>query len=205
MKVKNPKFVISAVSPKQYPESDLLEVAFAGRSNVGKSSLLNSLVGRKNLAYKGNTQGKTRQINFYNIDDEIHFVDLPGYGYAAVSKSEKNLWAKVVEGYLNVRPQLYLVIMLVDIRHKPSKDDIQMYKWIKNCGVNHIIAVTKSDKIGRSQVPLQLKMIRETLEAGPEVAMIPVSSLNKKGVDKLWEAIDSFIVEEDEETEGDKK
>jgi GTP-binding protein len=199
MKVKNPRFVISAVSPKQYPESDLLEIAFAGRSNVGKSSLLNALVGRKNLAYKGSTQGKTRQINFYNIDDEIHFVDLPGYGYAAVSKGEKNLWAKVVEGYLNVRPQLYLVIMLVDIRHKPSQDDLVMYNWIKKCGVNHIIAVTKSDKLGRSAVPAQIKMIKETLKVQEGVAVIPVSSVNKKGVEKLWEAIDSFIVEEDAE------
>ena len=201
MTVKNPKFVISAVSPKQYPESNLLEVAFAGRSNVGKSSLLNALVGRKNLAYKGSTQGKTRQINFYNIDDEIHFVDLPGYGYAAVSKSEKNLWAKVVEGYLNVRPQLYLVIMLVDIRHKPSKDDEVMYNWIKKCGVNHIIAVTKSDKLGRSAVPAQIQMIKETLKVWPDVPVIPVSSVNKNGVAKLWEAIDSFIIEDDEEIE----
>ncbi len=199
MKVKNPKFVISAVSPKQYPESNLLEVAFAGRSNVGKSSLLNALVGRKNLAYKGSTQGKTRQINFYNIDDEIHFVDLPGYGYAAVSKSEKNLWAKVVEGYLNVRPQLYLVIMLVDIRHKPSKDDEVMYNWIKKCGVHHIIAVTKSDKLGRSAIPAQIKMIKEILNVQDDVQVVPVSSVNKNGVEKLWEAIDSFIVEEDEE------
>ena len=199
MKVKNPKFVISAVSPKQYPEGDLLEIAFAGRSNVGKSSLLNALVGRKNLAYKGSTQGKTRQINFYNIDDEIHFVDLPGYGYAAVSKGEKNLWAKVVEGYLNVRPQLYLVIMLVDIRHKPSRDDEVMYNWIKKCGVNHIIAVTKSDKLGRSAVPAQIKMIKEALKVESDVQVIPVSSVNKNGVEKLWEAIDSFIVEEDEE------
>lgn len=199
MKVKNPKFVISAVSPKQYPESNLLEVAFAGRSNVGKSSLLNALVGRKNLAYKGSTQGKTRQINFYNIDDEIHFVDLPGYGYAAVSKSEKNLWAKVVEGYLNVRPQLYLVIMLVDIRHKPSKDDEVMYNWIKKCGVHHILAVTKSDKLGRSAIPAQIKMIKEALKVQDDVQVVPVSSVNKNGVEKLWEAIDSFIVEEDEE------
>ena len=199
MKVKNPKFVISAVSPKQYPESNLLEVAFAGRSNVGKSSLLNALVGRKNLAYKGSTQGKTRQINFYNIDDEIHFVDLPGYGYAAVSKSEKNLWAKVVEGYLNVRPQLYLVIMLVDIRHKPSKDDEVMYNWIKKCGVHHILAVTKSDKLGRSAIPAQIKMIKEALDVQDGVQVVPVSSVNKNGVEKLWEAIDSFIVEEDEE------
>ena len=199
MKVKNPRFVISAVSPKQYPEGNLLEIAFAGRSNVGKSSLLNALVGRKNLAYKGSTQGKTRQINFYNIDDEIHFVDLPGYGYAAVSKGEKNLWAKVVEGYLNVRPQLYLVIMLVDIRHKPSKDDELMYNWIKKCGVNHIIAVTKSDKLGKSAVPAQIKMIKEALKVESDVQVIPVSSVNKNGVEKLWEAIDSFIVEEDEE------
>ena len=199
MKVHNPRFVISAVSPAQYPESNLLEVAFAGRSNVGKSSLLNALVGRKNLAYKGSTQGKTRQINFYNIDDEIHFVDLPGYGYAAVSKNEKNLWAKVVEGYLNVRPQLYLVIMLVDIRHKPSKDDEVMYNWIRKCGVNHIVAVTKSDKIGKSAVPAQLAMIKEALRVRPDVPVIPVSSVNKNGVEKLWEAIDSFIVEDDGE------
>jgi len=197
MIVKNPKFVISAVSPKQYPEGNLLEVAFAGRSNVGKSSLLNSLTGRKNLAYKGNTQGKTRQINFYNIDNEIHFVDLPGYGYAAVSKGEKNLWAKVVEGYLNVRPQLYLVIMLVDIRHKPSKDDLVMYQWIKKCGVNHIVAVTKSDKLGKTAIPTQIKMIKETLDVSPNVDVIPVSSINKKGVEELWKAIDNFIMEED--------
>ena len=199
MKVNNPRFVISAVSKKQYPEGNLLEVAFAGRSNVGKSSLLNALVGRKNLAYKGSKQGKTRQINFYNIDDEIHFVDLPGYGYAAVSKSEKNLWAKVVEDYLNVRPQLYLVVLLVDIRHKPSKDDVQMYQWIRSCGVNHIVAVTKADKIGRSAVPAQLKLIRETLEVIPGTPVIPVSVLQKKGIEPLWEAIDSFIIEEDEE------
>ncbi len=197
MKVRNPRFVISAVSPKQYPESNLLEVAFAGRSNVGKSSLLNALVGRKNLAYKGSTQGKTRQINFYNLDDEIHFVDLPGYGYAAVSKGEKNLWAKVVEGYLNVRPQLYLVVLLVDIRHKPSKDDQLMYSWIRQRGVNHIVAVTKADKLGKSAVPAQLSMIRKTLEIEEGVSVIPVSSVNRKGVEKLWEAIDRFIVEDD--------
>lgn len=198
MKVKNPTFVISAVSEKQYPDGDLLEVAFAGRSNVGKSSLLNALVGRKNLAYKGSTQGKTRQINFYNIDDEIMFVDLPGYGFANVSKGEKNLWAKVVEGYLNVRDRLYLVIMLVDVRHKPSKDDRVMYEWIRRTGLNHIVAVTKSDKLGRSQVPVQIKMIREELGIPKEINVVPVSNINKNGIDKLWEAIDSFIVEEDE-------
>ena len=201
MKVKNPQFVISAVSPKQYPDGNLLEVAFAGRSNVGKSSLINALVGRKNLAYKGSTQGKTRQINFYNIDDEIMFVDLPGYGFANVSKGEKDLWAKVVEGYLNVRDRLYLVIMLVDVRHKPTKDDKVMYDWIKKTGLNHIVAVTKADKLGKSLVPAQVKMIRQELGISPEVNVIPVSNISKNGMDKLWEAIDSFIVEDEEEVE----
>ena len=194
MKVKNPKFVISAVSEKQYPESDLLEVAFAGRSNVGKSSLLNSLVGRKNLAYKGNTQGKTRQINFYNIDDEIHFVDLPGYGYAAVSKGEKNLWAKVVEGYLNVRPQLYLVIMLVDIRHKPSENDRLMYEWIVYQGYNPIIIATKLDKINRSQIQKQVKIVREGLGLPKDGIIIPFSSQTKQGLEKIWEVIDGLVL-----------
>ena len=151
MKVKNAKFVISAVSPKQYPDSNLLEVAFAGRSNVGKSSLINALLGRKRLAYSGSKQGMTRQINYYNLDDEIHFVDLPGYGFAAVSKSEKNLWGKVITDYLNVRPQLYLVLMLVDIRHKPSKDDENMYQWILNSGIDYLIVATKSDKLSKQQ------------------------------------------------------
>jgi len=196
MKVKNPQFVISAVSPQQYPESNLLEIAFAGRSNVGKSSLINALLGRKRLAYHGSKQGMTRQINYYNIDDEIHFVDLPGYGFANVSKCEKNLWAKVIENYLNVRKQLYLLIMIVDIRHKPSPDDIQMYNWIKNTGINHIIVANKADKINRTETPSKIKVIRETLEVPDEANIIPVSVLNKKGIENLWQEIDSYITEE---------
>jgi len=196
--VRNPKFVLSAISEKQYPDSNLLEVAFAGRSNVGKSSLINTLLNRKNLARKGSRQGMTRMINFFNIDDEIHFVDLPGYGYASVSKSEMNLWSKVITNYLNVRQQLYLMIMLVDIRHKPSKEDIQMYKWILESGVQHIIVATKSDKVSRAEAQRNMKLIRETLVLPDDTKIYLVSSQNRNGIKELWDAIDSYIVEEEE-------
>lgn len=200
MKVKNAKFVISAVSPEQYPQGNLLEVAFAGRSNVGKSSLINALLGRKNLAYSGSRQGMTRQINYYNLDDELHFVDLPGYGYAAVSKGEKNLWAKVIEEYLNVRPQLYLVLLLLDIRHKPSKDDENMYRWILASGLAYLIVATKSDKISRQQLQHNTALIRSTLQIPPNKDIICVSAEKRTGIEALWDAIDGYITEEEEAT-----
>lgn len=200
MKVKNAKFVISAVSPQQYPEGNLLEIAFAGRSNVGKSSLINALLGRKNLAYSGSRQGMTRQINYYNLDDELHFVDLPGYGYAAVSKGEKNLWAKVIEEYLNVRPQLYLVLLLLDIRHKPSKDDENMYRWILASGLAYLIVATKSDKISRQQLQHNTALIRSTLQIPPNKDIICVSAEKRTGIEALWNAIDGYITEEEEAT-----
>ena len=200
MKVKNAKFVISAVSPEQYPEGNLLEIAFAGRSNVGKSSLINALLGRKNLAYSGSRQGMTRQINYYNLDDELHFVDLPGYGYAAVSKGEKNLWAKVIEEYLNVRPQLYLVLLLLDIRHKPSKDDENMYRWILASGLAYLIVATKSDKISRQQLQHNTALIRSTLQIPPNKDIICVSAEKRTGIEALWDAIDGYITEEEEAT-----
>lgn len=195
MIVKNPKFMLSAVSATQYPDTGLLEIAFAGRSNVGKSSLINALINRKRLARHGATPGMTRQINFYNIDDEIHFVDLPGYGYSNVSKSEKDLWADVIEKYLNVREQLYLVIFLLDIRHVPSKDDLQMYDWLRKSEINHIVVTNKLDKITKAQTKIQLELIRNNLSIPPEVKVMPVSSENKQGIKELWEVIDSFIVE----------
>lgn len=199
MKVKNPKFVISAVSPKQYPDSNLLEVAFAGRSNVGKSSLINALVGRKNLAYSGSKQGKTRQINYYNLDDELFFVDLPGYGYAAVAKTEKDLWGKVIEQYLNIRPQLYLVVLLLDIRHKPSKEDETMYKWILASGLDYVVVATKADKLSRMQAKMNMQIIRNTLQIPDKKDIICVSSEKRTGIDELWNEIDKYIVEEEEE------
>ena len=201
MTVKNPKFVLSAISPKQYPDSNLLEVAFAGRSNVGKSSLINALLGRKNLARSGSRQGMTRLINYYNLDDEIHFVDLPGYGYAKVSKSEQDLWGRVITDYLNVRDQLYLILMLVDIRHTPSKDDLKMYEWILASGVEYIVVATKADKVSKNEAFRNLSVIRKTLSLPEDKKIYPVSAEKKTGIAELWEAIDSFIVEEDPETE----
>lgn len=198
MKVNNATFVISAVCSAQYPVSDLLEVAFAGRSNVGKSSLINALLGRKNLAYAGSTQGKTRQINFYNLDNELHFVDLPGYGYASVSKDQKSLWAGVIEKYLNVRQQLCMVILLVDIRHKPTQDDILMYKWILASGLPYAIAATKADKISRMQIPERIKEIKTCLRVPEGVTIYPVSAEKRTGIQELWTCIDSVITEPDE-------
>ncbi len=198
MKVKNPQFVISAVSPKQYPGGDLLDVAFAGRSNVGKSSLINALVGRKKLAYSSATQGKTRQINYYSLDDELYFVDLPGYGYAAVSKEEKNQWGKVMEQYLNTRKQLYLIIMLLDVRRVPSEEDSIMYRWILSSGIDYIITATKTDKLSRAQVNENVKKIRSTLQIPPEKDIICVSSEKRTGIDELWAAIDSYITDDKE-------
>ncbi len=196
MTVKDPKFIISAVRPDQYPESDMLEVAFAGRSNAGKSSLINALVGRKKLAYSGSTQGMTRQINFYDIDGEITFVDLPGYGYAAVSKDQKALWGKVIEEYLNVRPQLYMVILLMDARHDPSGDDLTMYEWIKASGLEYAIVLTKCDKLSRMQVMGRVREIGRILGEEDCGKLFPVSSTDKKGIPELWEAIDRAFEED---------
>ena len=196
MLVKNPRFVISAVKPEQYPVTGMLEIAFAGRSNAGKSSLINALVGRKRLAYSGSTQGMTRQINFYNIDDELMFVDLPGYGYAAVSKDQKSLWGKVIEQYLNVRPQLYMVILLLDVRHDPSEDDIVMYNWIRESGLAHAVVLTKCDKLSRMKCKERVRAISASLGAGSTESFYPVSALDRTGIDELWAAIDEVMREE---------
>ncbi|HOA30326.1 MAG: ribosome biogenesis GTP-binding protein YihA/YsxC [Clostridia bacterium] len=191
MVVKNPKFLISCANPSQYPDLGVPEIAFAGRSNVGKSSLINALLNRKSLARSGSRQGMTRLVNFFNIDDVLLFVDLPGYGYAAVSKEERRSWGRIVEDYLNKSRNLHLIILLVDIRHKPTQDDIQMMTWIRANNVNHIIAATKADKIGKTQYHKNINIIRQTLNTDCEI--IPVSNLKKTGIDRLWEAIDKYI------------
>ncbi len=193
MLVKNPKFVISAVRPEQYPVSNLLEVAFAGRSNAGKSSLINALVNRKRLAYSGSTQGMTRQINFYDLDGELMFVDLPGYGYAAVSKDQKALWGKVVEGYLNVRPQLYMVLLLLDVRRDPSADDLLMYRWIREAELEHAVVLTKCDKLSRMKCRERVSEIRRAMSLPSDVNIFPVSSTDRTGLEALWAAIDSAV------------
>lgn len=172
------------------PENDKLEVAFAGRSNVGKSSLINALMNRKSYARTSQQPGKTQTINFYNINELLYFVDLPGYGYAKVSQDTVKKWGKMIDGYLHQSKVLRLVFLLADIRHKPNQNDIQMYEWCVNYGFNPIIIATKSDKIKRSQLQKQIKQIKDALQVVDGTPVIPFSALNKSGRDEIWEYID---------------
>lgn len=193
MEIKQSEFITSAVTKIQYPQDDKLEIAFVGRSNVGKSSLINSLTNRKGLAKVSGTPGKTRLINFFLINNLFYLVDLPGYGYAKVSKSEKENWGKIIETYLLNRPQLKKVVLLVDARHKPSGDDILMYKWIKYYGHETIIVATKKDKLTKNEIVKNEKLIRETFELQKDEKIMFFSSLNKEGKDDLIDTIFSDI------------
>lgn len=190
--------VSSEVPATQFPE-----VAFAGKSNVGKSSLINALMNRKSYARTSSQPGKTQTINYYNINDSMFLVDLPGYGYASVSQSVKEKWGKMVERYLKRSRQLRQVFLLIDIRHDPSANDKMMYDWIISNGFQPVIVATKLDKIKRSQQDKQIKAVRNGLGLGKDDILIPVSSETKQGVDKLWETIESFISDEREETVSD--
>ena len=172
------------------PENTQPEFAFAGKSNVGKSSLINSLMNRKSYARISAQPGKTQTINFYNINELLYFVDLPGYGYAKVSQDTVKKWGKMIDGYLHQSKVLRLVFLLVDIRHKPNQNDIQMYEWCVNYGFNPIIIATKSDKIKRSQLQKQIKQIKDALQVVDGTPVIPFSALNKSGRDEIWEYID---------------
>jgi len=193
MKIRKAEFVISAVKTEQYPEGEKPDIAFVGRSNVGKSSLLNALVNRRHLAKWGKTPGVTALVNFFNINDEIHLVDLPGYGYAASAKGERDIWANIINTYLEEREQLSLIMLLVDVRHEPSKDDCVMYNWLRYSEIPHAVIVTKSDKVKRSQLNKQLAMIRKTLQAPENIPVIPISSEKKDGIDKVWNLIEETI------------
>lgn len=171
------------------PKNTKAEVAFAGKSNVGKSSLINSLVNRKALARTSSQPGKTQTINFYNVNDEVYLVDLPGYGYAKVAQSEKEKWGKLIEKYLNGSKQLRAVFLLIDIRHEPGANDRMMYEWICHNGYNPIIIATKMDKIKRSQIQKQIKLIRQGLDVLPGTQIIPFSSQTKQGRDEVWNLI----------------
>lgn len=193
MKIKSVDLEIVCGVTSKLPETALPEVAFAGKSNVGKSSLINALMNRKSYARTSSQPGKTQTINFYNISKEIYFVDLPGYGYAKASKSEVEKWGKMIERYLSTSKQLKCVFLLIDIRHEPGANDVMMYNWVKDNGFTPIIIATKLDKIKRSQIDKQVKLIRTTLKASSDVRIVPFSAESKQGRDELYEIIDEIL------------
>ncbi len=201
MKIKSAVHVTTAVKQNQYPEANLPEVAFAGRSNVGKSSMINSLSNRKRLAYVGSTPGKTRQINFFCINDEIRLVDLPGYGYAKVSKSESKSWGALTNTYLRNRSTLRLIVHLVDIRHKPTTQDIEMTNWLKESNIPFAVCAVKCDKITKGNYRKHVRQILETLQLPGETPVVIFSSSNNEGVDELWEIIEFYCKDTVKETE----
>lgn len=189
MKIRSSEITMSAVNKSQYPAEGIPEIALAGRSNVGKSSIINTLLNRRNFARTSQTPGKTRTINFYLINNEFYFVDLPGYGYAKIAKSEKEKWGGIMERYLESRQELCSIFLLVDIRHEPTADDKLMYELIKHFGYNCVVIATKEDKISRGQYQKHISIIRKKLQMESSEKVIPVSSLKKTGVEELWEEI----------------
>ena len=198
MKIKSIDLEIVCGITSKLPETDKVEIAFAGKSNVGKSSLINALMNRKSYARTSATPGKTQTINFYNINDIMYLVDLPGYGYAKVSEAEKAKWGKLIEKYLHTSKQLKAVFLLIDIRHDPSANDKMMYDWVVAQGYNPIIIATKLDKIKRSQVDKHVKMIKQGLGLIPGTKVIPFSAETKQGRDEIWEFIEQEFLTETE-------
>ena len=193
MEVKNSSLAAVGTNFSQYPQVHRPEIAFAGKSNVGKSTLINAMLGRRALARTSSQPGKTRTINFYDVNGVMYAVDLPGYGYAKAPKTEIARWSKMIEEYLQKREELKAIILLIDIRHEPGKNDVMMYEWLKHYGYDIIIAATKSDKLNRSQIPKQLSVIRKTLGLGAEDVLIPFSGEKKTGVDELWAEMERFL------------
>jgi GTP-binding protein len=193
MKITQSEFVISAVKPHQYPEDALPEVALAGRSNVGKSSLINKLMLRKNLARTSSQPGKTQQLNYYRVNEMVYLVDFPGYGYAKVSKTQREQFGEMIELYIREREPLKLQLLVIDIRHEPSKLDVQMYQWLKHFEIPTCIVATKADKIPRSKWDKHIKIIKKTLEADPRDSVVLFSSETGLGREELWETIGKAI------------
>lgn len=193
MQFQKAELVISAASKIQWPETDLPEMVLAGRSNVGKSSLINALVGRKKLAYVGNTPGKTRLLNFFNLDDKYMFVDVPGYGYANISKQQLIKFGEMMEDYFGEREQKRGLLLIVDARHKPTEDDLTMLDFVRYYDLPVIVAATKYDKVKPSQRHHNLQVIRETLVLHEDEKLIPFSAETKLGVEEVWEAIEVLL------------
>ena len=195
MIIKEAELEAVAVKASQYPEDTMPEIAFAGRSNVGKSSLLNLLTNRKSLARVSGSPGKTRTINFYKVNKHFRIVDLPGYGYAKVSKGMTKDWGPMMEEYFQKRQGLKKVIQLVDIRHAPSAQDVQMYEYLRHYGFDGLVVATKADKVSRNEMQKNLAVIKKTLQLGPDDIIIPVSALKRAGHDKLLDEMEKLLEE----------
>ena len=193
MIVKNPKFEISAVGPKQYPSGNLPEIVLAGKSNVGKSSFINTMINRKSLARTSSEPGKTRQINFYNIDSKFYFVDLPGFGYSKMSHTEQEKVGKFIEEYLFSRKNITCIVLLIDIRHKPSENDVMMFNYIRSIGAPHIVIANKADKIAPTKVNSYVEDLRNNLQANSDDIILPFSSEKKIYTDTVWNELEKYI------------
>lgn len=193
MKIKSVELETVCGITSKLPQNNKIEIAFAGKSNVGKSSLINGLMNRKSLARTSSSPGKTQTINFYNINNELYFVDLPGYGYAKVSMDVREKWGKMIERYLRTSKMLSKVFLLVDIRHEPAAHDKQMYDWIVANGYQPVIIATKLDKIKKSQLQKQISLIRKGLNCIPQTLIFPFSAQTKQGRDEIWEYITSIM------------
>ncbi len=196
MLIKNPRFEISVMNKSQYPKNNLPEIVLAGKSNVGKSSFVNSMINRKSLARTSSAPGKTRQLNFYNMDDKFYFVDLPGYGYSEMSKAEQAKVGASTESYLKNRKNINLIILLIDIRHKPSENDIMMLDFIKHTGKHYIVITSKADKIAKTKVPSYVANIAKILDV-PEDLIFAYSSETKLNQETIWEVIEESLATPD--------
>lgn len=192
MKVTSAEIEISAVSKKQYPKTNLPEIALAGRSNVGKSSFINRIIGRKNLVRTSSKPGKTRTLNFYKINEAFYFVDVPGYGYAKVSKQEREKWGRMMEEYFETREQLSLVVLVVDLRHNPTEEDIQMYEYVTYLNIPLLVIATKLDKISKSKRQKQINRMNQIF-ANEEVKVIPFSAMTSENKDLVWREIEKYM------------
>ncbi|MDF9844062.1 MULTISPECIES: ribosome biogenesis GTP-binding protein YihA/YsxC [unclassified Paenibacillus] len=192
MKVNNAEFIISAVGPDQYPTDALPEIALAGRSNVGKSSLINRMINRKNLARTSSTPGKTQHMNYYRVNQDMYFVDFPGYGYAKVSKTQRASWGKMVEKYMEERETLKLILLVVDLRHPPTSNDKMMFDWLKHYDLPLCVVATKADKIPKTRWPKHIKIMKQELGVLPGDHFIPFSSELGLGREELWALIEDY-------------
>jgi GTP-binding protein len=199
MKITSAEFIISAVGPSQFPEDGLPEIALAGRSNVGKSSLINRMIQRKNLARTSSQPGKTQTLNYYRVNEALYMVDFPGYGYARVSKTRREAWGKMIEDYITNREELKLVLCIIDMRHAPTKDDIMMYEWLCHYDIPRAVVATKADKLPKSQWAKNLKVVKQTLNMQPQDTLIMYSSETGMGRDELWNLFNTITAETEEE------